>query len=90
MIENNKNIFVDGLRVSKPSKEAPDFVKLKFGAKVDELVKFLQEHKDDRGWVNFSLLKSKGTEEKEGVLYLSLDTYKKESKEGPNTEENPY
>lgn len=80
----NKNTFVDGLIVSKPKEGTPDFVKLRFGAKVDSLVAFLQKHKNEKGWVNFSLLKSK----EKGNLYLSLDTYVK--KEKPVDKDLPY
>lgn len=71
-MSEKETIFVNGLRVSKPHENAPDFIKLNFGAKVDELVAFLQEHKKADGWVNFDLKKSKG-----GKLYLQLDTYQK-------------
>ena len=76
----NKNVFVDGLRVYKPSSNAPDFIKLNFQVFVDDLINFLQKHKDEKGQVKFTLKKSR----EKGVLYLSLDTYKK--KETPVVE----
>jgi len=78
----NKNIFVDGLLVSKPSENAPDFIKLNFGAKVDQLTEFLNKHKDSKGWVNFNLKKSK-----EGKLYLALNTWNKSKKEEATNED---
>lgn len=66
------------IRVSKPSEKAPDWVKLNFGAKVDELVAFLQENKKSDGWINFDLKKSKGNK-----LYLELNTFEKGRKEVP-------
>ena len=78
-MENKKEkVFVAGLRVSKPSEKAPDFIKLNFGAKVDEFVAFLQKYKKQDGWVNFDLKKSKGEK-----LYLELNTFEKK-KEGSN------
>lgn len=71
-MENDK-VFVNGLRVSMPRPNSPDFVKLEFGAKVDEFIQFLQAYKKADGWVNFTLKKSKG-----GKLYLELNDFNKE------------
>ena len=81
------NIFVDGMFFDKPSAGAPDFVKGKISVKVETLVPFLEEHKNDKGYVNIDLKKSTG-----GKLYLSLNNFKKEgdaevADEGPTEQE---
>jgi len=75
-MENKKEkVFVDGLRVSKPNDKSPEWVKLNFGANVDQLVAFLQKYKKQDGWVNFDLKKSKGDK-----LYLELNTFERKKK----------
>ena len=75
------NIFVDGMFFDKPSAGAPDFIKGKISVKVETLVPFLEEHKNDKGYVNIDLKKSAG-----GKLYLSLNNFKKEGADEAPTE----
>ncbi|MDZ4231641.1 MAG: hypothetical protein U1C72_00105 [Candidatus Pacearchaeota archaeon] len=70
-MSEQKITFVEGLRIYEPRENAPDFIVFNFQAFVDDLVKFLQENKDEKGQVRFDLKKSKG-----GKLYLSLNTYR--------------
>lgn len=65
-------IFIDGMSFDKPHEKAPDFVKGKISVNVARFVKFAEEHKSDKGWLNIDLKKGKS-----GKLYLSLNTYKK-------------
>jgi len=65
-----EKIFIDGLRLSKPSPKAPEWIKAKVSFKVDELIEFLKKH-DKNGWVNADLKESKS-----GNFYMELDTFK--------------
>lgn len=65
-------IFAAGMRFEKPREGSPDFVKGKLSFKVDEAIEFLQKHKNEKGWVNVDLLKSK----EKGTLYLQLNDWK--------------
>ena len=66
-------IFADGFSFRKPHENAPDFVKGSISVKVDEAIAFLEQYRNEDGWVNIDLKKSKG-----GKLYLSLNTYRRE------------
>ncbi len=62
--------FAKGIFFNKPHQNAPDFVKGKIDIKVDELLTFLKEHENAKGYVNLDLKESKG-----GKLYLELNTF---------------
>ncbi len=72
-------VFAQGVFFDKPSEQAPEFVKGKLSFKVDEAVAFLNEHKNEKGYVNLDLLKSQA-----GKLYLQLNTWvpEKEKEQG--------
>jgi len=74
--------FIDGLVVKRPHENAPDFVKLNLFIKSKELVGFLKEHTDERGWCNIDIKKSKA-----GKLYAALNTFKPQQQE--QKEEDP-
>ena len=62
-------IFADGFVFDRRD-NAPDFVIGRVSVKVEEAIKFLQTHKNERGWVNIQVKKSdKG-------FYTELDTWK--------------
>lgn len=65
-------IFVDGLKFEKPKEGAPEFIKGKLSIHAERLTKFIAEHKNENGYLNIDLKKSK-----EGNLYLTLNTYKR-------------
>lgn len=65
-------IFAGGMRFEKPKEGTPEFVKGRLSFKVDEAVEFLQKYKNEKGWVNIDLLKSK----EKGTLYLQLNDWK--------------
>lgn len=65
--------FADGIRFERPKEGSPEFVKGRISIQVDMFVKWVQENKNDKGWVNLDLLKSK----EKGTLYLQLDNWKK-------------
>lgn len=71
----SEKIFIDGLIFRKPHENAPDFVIGKLSVKVEEFIKFLEEH-ESNGWVNIDL-----KEGKSGKYYAELDTWKPEKQE---------
>lgn len=73
----SETIFADGIFFDKPREGAPDFVKGRVSIKVEEAVKFLQTHKNEKGYVNLDLLKAK----EGGKLYFKLNTFKPEKKQ---------
>lgn len=66
-------IFIDGLKFDKPNEGAPEFIKGKLSIHAERLTKFIAEHKNENGYINIDLKKSK-----EGKLYLALNNYKKD------------
>ena len=81
----SENIFANGFIVKHPHENAPDFVKGSVSVKVDEAIAFLNEHKDERGWVNLDLKESKD----KAKLYLQKNTWKPEKKEETATHDDP-
>jgi len=75
-------IFAGGMRFEKPKEGTPDFVKGRLSFKVDEAVEFLQKYKNEKGWVNVDLLKSK----EKGTLYLQLNDWKPKEQEDAKRE----
>ena len=71
-MESN-TIFVDGMEFNKPSDKPPEFIKGKISIHAARLTAFIEEHKNERGYLNIDLCKSA-----KGNLYLKLNTYKKE------------
>lgn len=70
-----ENIFIDGMSVRRPSEKAPDFIKANISVNVEKFIKFANEHKNVKGWIDIDLKKSK-----EGKLYLALNEFKPKSK----------
>lgn len=68
-----EKIFVNGMISKDVPDTAPDFVLGKGSFEVDNLINFLNEHKQYAvdGWLNYSILRSKGT----GKRYVELDLY---------------
>lgn len=65
-------IFPEGLFYQKPREGAPEFVRGSLNIKVDQLIPFLEKHKNAQGYVNIDMLLSK-----EKNLYLALNEWKK-------------
>lgn len=85
-----ENKLARGFFFDRPSEKSPEFVKGRMSIKVEEAIPFLQESKNDKGYVNLDLLVSKA-----GKLYLKLNDFKpKDSQENkgieyPTEEINP-
>lgn len=70
-------VYPKGLFINEPNEGAPDFVKGRISIKVVDLVAFLNENKNEAGYVNLDLLQGdKG-------LYSTLNDWKPSS---PKTE----
>lgn len=76
-----EKIFTNGIRFEKPREGSPDFVKGRLSFKVDEAVAFLEKYKNEKGWLNCDLKKSK-----EGKLYLELNQFKPKTSEEPEVD----
>lgn len=63
-------IFPKGIYFDRPREGAPEFVKGKININVEDAIAFLQTYKNQRGYVNLDLKKSK-----DGKLYLQLNTF---------------
>lgn len=71
-------VYPKGFYIGEPNENAPDFVKGRISVKVEEFTAFLNEHANDKGYVNLDLL------EGQKGLYSTLNTWKpKESSEAP-------
>ena len=62
--------YVKGM-FAKRNEKAPDFVVCSISLKIDEFAKFVKENKNDKGYLNVQVLKSKD----KGTLYAVLDTF---------------
>jgi len=83
-MSEQQTVFGEGFILKAPHANAKDFVKGSLSIKVDEAIKFLQEHKDDRGWVNLDLLEGKS-----GKWYTKKNTWQPEKKEEAADEVTP-
>ena len=75
--------YVTGMFV-KRNEKAPDFVVCSISLHIDEFAKFVKENKNDKGYVNVQILKSKD----KGTLYAVLDTFEPKSIETPKPKKN--
>jgi predicted membrane-bound spermidine synthase len=63
-------IFADGFHFDKARENAPTFVLGRISVRVNDAIAFLNEHKNERGFVTIDVKESKG-----GKVYCELDTY---------------
>lgn len=63
--------FPNGIKFEKPKEGTPDFIKGKISINVLDFSMWMEANKNERGWINIDLKKSK-----EGKLYLQLNDYK--------------
>lgn len=71
-MENQEMKFADGMGFKTRHEKAPETVRGTIYFNVSKFTQFLQDNKDDRGWVNTKMMKSK----KDGSIYFILDTWK--------------
>ena len=79
-----ENVFVKGMFV-KRNEKAPDFVVCSISLKIDEFAKFVKENKNDKGYLNLQVLKSKD----KGTLYAVLDTFEPKANTAHTQVKNP-
>ena len=63
-------IFADGVYITRKD-NAPDFVIASVGVNVDKFIKQLQELRNERGYVNYQILKNKN----DNGYHMSVDTW---------------
>lgn len=81
-ISMSDTIYAEGFNVYEPRKEAPDWVTGNVVVRVEEFVKFLEEHKSEKGEVRFTLAPRKA-----GGYNLLLDTFVPDPSKGKKKEE---
>lgn len=55
----SEKVFAKGLYAKAKNEKAPAFVKGSLSIKVEDFITFLNEHKNDSGYVNLDLLENK-------------------------------
>ena len=55
----SEKVFAKGLYAKSKNEKAPAFVKGSLSIKVEDFITFLNEHKNDAGYVNLDLLENK-------------------------------
>jgi hypothetical protein len=83
MTEKKETIFADGVRVSKPSEKAPDFIKALVGINIGDFVVWAGKHSKN-GWVNLNIKESKN-----GKFYADLDQYERKPRVNEGEAEYP-
>jgi hypothetical protein len=71
-------IFVNGIKANLKEFDNGGWI-IKLGCKVDTLIEFLEQHKNDKGYVNIDI-----TTSRDGKPYAKLNTYKKEATDEGN------
>lgn len=83
MTEKKETIFADGVRVSKPSEKAPDFIKALVGINIGDFIVWANKHSKN-GWVNLNIKESRG-----GKYYADLDQYERKPRQNEGEAEYP-
>ena len=65
-----ETVFADGFFVTAPREGAPEFVMGAVSLSKDKAIAFINEHANDKGYVNLDLLMGKS-----GQPYLKLNTF---------------
>lgn len=82
-MEKKETVLADGFFFDKPKEGAPDFVKGRLSIQAEKAIALINKHKNEKGYVNIDLLKSK-----EGKLYMTVNTWKPEPKAEDITDED--
>jgi len=82
IISMSDTIYAEGFNVYEPRKEAPDWVTGNVVVRVEEFVKFLEEHKSEKGEVRFPRAPRKA-----GGYNLLFDTFVPDPSKGKKKEE---
>jgi len=65
-----ETVFAEGFFVSEPREGAPEFVLGAISVSQDKAIAFINEHANEKGYVNLDLLRGKS-----GQPYLKLNTF---------------
>lgn len=82
----DKHPLAKGFYFDKPREGAPEFIRGRISIKVEDALKTLEEYKNDAGYVNLEVCRSKdGTK-----MYLQVNTYglDKGGTQAPDIESN--
>jgi hypothetical protein len=80
MSDKPNKTYVDGVFIK--SRPVGDSVVLKVSIKAEDLCKFLEQHKNEGGWVNLDIWERKTPSDKGYTHTVSLDDWKPASKGG--------
>lgn len=78
----SESILAKGFFFERPKQGTPEFVKGRLSIKAEDAIALINEHKNEKGYVNLDLLQSKDKTK----LYMTVNTWKPEPKE-PTPEE---
>jgi hypothetical protein len=87
-MEPNKQemIFVDGMSFRARHEKAPETVRGSISIKYPDFTRFVEKHRDEKGWCNIKMMKSK----EKGTIYFILDTWKPTSTPESQAEAKEY
>jgi hypothetical protein len=71
MSQPTEKIFANGIYFKEPQATAPDWVVGGISFKAEDAIAFMNEHKNEDGWVKCNIKRSQG-----GKSYVELDTWK--------------
>jgi len=79
-------VFAQGMFIQERKPTTPQFVLGKFSFKADEFINTLNQHRNQAGYVNVTMMQSKG-----GKAYLAIDTWQPEPQapQAPQGYQNP-
>jgi hypothetical protein len=86
MTEQTSSPLADGFFFERPKDGAPSFVKGKLSIQVDKAIAFLNQHKNEKNYVNLDLKEAKESKK----LYLSLNSWKPEQKQEEDLNSSPF
>lgn len=70
MSNQKETVFAEGFFVSEPREGAPDFVLGAISISKDKAIAFINEHANEKGYVNLDLLRGQS-----GAPYLKLNDF---------------
>lgn len=77
------NPLAKGLYVKAPHERAPDFVLYDISIKCDDFFDFMAEHKNDKGYINLQILRSR-----DNKPYAVLNEYRKPDADNQDNQDN--
>lgn len=84
----SEKTYINGLFIKKRATQFGDVVNVSIN--VDKLIEDLKAHKNERGYVNISLMNRKEEDKNGNNMYAILDTYKGGANKDDNDENLPF